>query len=204
MKNVLQRLILFVGVCACILPVFAQQLTARQVLDKTAAVMGNRGGASASFVLKDPKLGKSTGTLQIKGDKFFAKTSQAMIWFNGKTQWSYLANTNEVSITNPTESQRMAMNPYTFINMYKQGYDLSMKIVGSNYQVALKAQGPKSIPEMHITVNKRTFVPQDIKIKRNGQWLTIAISKFMRRNFSDAVFSFNAKDFPSAEVIDLR
>lgn len=204
MKSILQRFILFVGVCVCILPAFAQQLTARQVLDKTAAVMGNKGGASASFVLKDPKLGKSSGALQIKGDKFFAKTPQAMIWFNGKTQWSYLTNTNEVSVTNPTESQRMAMNPYTFINMYKQGYDLSMKIVGSNYLIALKAKGHKSIPEMHIAVSKKTFVPQEIKIKRNGQWLAIAISKFMRRNFSDAVFSFKAKDFPSAEVIDLR
>lgn len=199
-----RRLLLILGIWSSVLPLIAQGLTPRQVLDKTAALVGNRGGASANFVLTDSKMGKTTGSLLLKGDKFCARTSQAVVWFDGKTQWSYLKNTNEVSVTTPNENQRSSMNPYTFINMYKNGYSLSMKIVGGAYHVTLKSVVKKSIDEMLIIVSKNNFVPHAMKVKRNGQWLTISISKFTKKNLSDGLFSFNSKELPDAEIIDLR
>ena len=62
---------------------------ARQVLDKTAAIVGNKGGAQASFKLSNGKLGAINGTISIKGNKFYARSAKATVWFNGKTQWSY-------------------------------------------------------------------------------------------------------------------
>jgi len=38
----------------------------------------------------------------------------------------------------------------------------------------------------------------------NGKWTTIMISNFRASNLSDSMFSFNSKDFPEAEIIDLR
>jgi hypothetical protein len=35
-------------------------------------------------------------------------------------------------------------------------------------------------------------------------WSEIAISKFKKEKIKDSQFRFNAKDFPNAEVIDLR
>ena len=122
---------------------------ARKVLDKTAAIVGNKGGALANFKLSNGKLGAISGTISIKGNKFYARTSKATVWFNGKTQWSYLPSTNEVNVSNPNQSQQAAMNPYTFINMYKSGYNLSMNKVGRDYQVHLVAEkGNKGIPEL--------------------------------------------------------
>ena len=51
-----------------------------------------------------------------------SRTAKATVWFNGKTQWSYMPSTNEVNVSTPNEVQQAAMNPYTFINMYKSGY----------------------------------------------------------------------------------
>lgn len=190
--------------CCISLLGYSQEMTARKVLDKAAAQIGNKSGVSANFVMNDPKLGNTTGSLSIKGNKFQARTPQAIVWFDGKTQWSYLKSTNEVSITTPNETQRMSMNPYTFINMYKTGYDLTMKTLGTSYQVKMVATGKQSIPEMYILVNKKTYVPHEIKMKRNGTWLTITISNFSKKNLSDAIFTFKSKDIPTAEVIDLR
>ena len=44
-----------------------------------------------------------------------------------------MKNTNEVNVSNPTQAQQMSMNPYTFINIYKTGYNSSLKNAGSNY-----------------------------------------------------------------------
>ncbi len=177
---------------------------ARKVLDKTAAIVGKKGGALANFKLTSGKMGSINGTISIKGNKFYARTSKATVWFNGKTQWSYLPSTNEVNVSNPNESQQAAMNPYTFINMYKSGYKLSMNKVGRDYQVHLVAEkGNKGIPELYVLVDQ-TYKPKQVKMKRGGEWTTIAISNFQHKNLSDHLFSFNSKDFPSAEVIDLR
>ena len=117
--------------------------TAQQVLDKTAAIVGNKNGASANFKLSSPKYGSTSGSIAIKGNKFNARTPQAIVWYNGKTQWSYMKKTNEVNVTNPTQAQQMLINPYTFINIYKTGYKSTLKTVGSNYQVHLVANNQK-------------------------------------------------------------
>ena len=95
----------------------AMAQTAKQVLDKTAAVIGNKSGASANFKMSSSKYGSASGSIAIKGNKFNARTPQAIVWFNGKTQWTYLKKTNEVNVSTPTQAQQMSMNPYTFINI---------------------------------------------------------------------------------------
>ena len=49
--------------------------TAQQVLNKTAAIVGNKKGASASFKLSSPKYGSTSGSIAIKGNKFIMGTS---------------------------------------------------------------------------------------------------------------------------------
>ncbi|MGI6243080.1 MAG: LolA-like putative outer membrane lipoprotein chaperone [Prevotella sp.] len=200
-KTVLITLMVLVTLCAG-----AQNAAqARRVLDKTAAIVGNKGGASANFKISNSKMGSTSGSISIKGNKFHARTNQAIVWFNGKTQWSYLKSTNEVNITTPTEAQRMRMNPYTFITMYKNGYNLGMTSKGANYQVHMTAQNKqRTVQEIYLTINKRTYKPTTVKMREGGIWTTITISNFQAKKMSDSQFTFKAKDFPTAEVIDLR
>lgn len=178
---------------------------ARKVLDKTATVVGNKGGASASFTMSNPKIGTTSGTIAIKGHMFQASIPSAIVWYNGKTQWSYMKSTNEVNITTPTEAKRMKKNPYTFITMYKSGYNMSMKTSGRNYVVHLTAQNKKrSVKELYITVNSSTYIPVQVKMLEGNTWSTINIKNFKAKKLANSMFTFKAKDFPKAEVIDLR
>ncbi len=184
----------------------AQNATkAKQILDKTTAIIGNGGGASANFKISSDKIGAATGTIAIKGNKFHARAGNAIVWFNGKTQWSYLKSTNEVNVTTPTEAQRMRMNPYTFITMYRSGYTLGMTQKGANYQVHMTAQNAqRSVQEVYLTINKATYKPSVIRMREGQKWTTITITNFRTKALPDNVFTFNAKDFPTAEVVDLR
>lgn len=184
----------------------AQNATqARKVLDKTASIIGRKGGASADFKISSAKIGATTGTIAIKGNKFHARTPQAIVWFDGKTQWSYMKSTDEVNVTTPNEAQQMAMNPYQFINIYKQGYKLGMTTTGSNYNVHLTAQNSsRSAQELYILIDKKTYRPTQVKMREGKTWTTISISNFQAKDQADGVFVFKSKDFPDAEVIDLR
>jgi len=183
------------------LPLNAQ--TAKEVLDKTAATVSAKQGAQASFTINGQSMNAS-GTIAIKGKKFHATTAQATIWFDGKTQWTYMKNNDEVNISNPTESQLAAINPYNFIYLYKKGYNYTMEKKGGNFVVHLTATGKKSIQEMSLTIGQKSYTPSQIRYKTAKGWTTIDIRNFKTANLADGMFRFNSKDFPKAEVIDLR
>ena len=187
---------------AATIPCKAQ--TAKQVLDKVAAVVANKSGVQASFTIKNDNL-NTNGTLAIKGRKFHATTSQAVVWYDGKTQWTYMKKNDEVNIATPSEAEQAAINPYTFIYMYKQGYSYTLQKKGTDNVVHLKATDKKrGMQEMYITINAKTSVPSQIRMRQQKGWTTITISNFKTAKLSDEFFRFDSKVFPNAEIIDLR
>ena len=184
---------------------FGQNATqARKVLDKAASMVGRKGGATANFSISG-KYGNSNGTIAIKGNKFRATTSDAIVWYDGKTEWTYIKKNEEVNVSTPTEAQQQAMNPYKFITIYKNGFNMSMTSTASDHNIHLVAQNQgRTIKEMYITVDKRTNLPKQVKMRQQNGWSTINITNFKAVDQSDATFRFNSKDFPHAEVIDLR
>ena len=179
--------------------------SAKQVLDKTAQTISNKQGITAKFTISGPNFSPTSGTIMVKGKKVQATTEVATIWFDGKTQWTYVKNNNEVNVSNPSEDELQALNPYTFINIYRKGFNYTMTTKGNSYEVHLTATDKKrNIQEMYITVNKTSYTPTQVKMKQRNGWTTINISNLKATKLSDAIFSFNAKDYPRAEVIDLR
>ena len=200
----MKKFLLFIFCLLLSVPSFSQnEKEAKRVLDKAASIICNRGGAKAQFTAYGNKL-KTSGSIAVKGSKFQITTPQAMVWYNGKTQWSYMRQNNEVNVSTPDAGQRARMNPYTFVNIYKKGYKLSMKTVGNSKEIHLTALAKSAIPQMYIIVDNNTGVPSHVKMLTNGSWTSIVISNFTRANISDSYFSFNAKDFPKADIIDLR
>lgn len=178
---------------------------AKAVLDKCAAVVGAKEGVKASFAMESAQYGNTSGTIAVKGKKFHVSTPVATMWFNGSTQWTYLQRNDEVSVTTPTEAQLQAFNPYNFINLYKSGFKYSMTTAAAAYCVHLTATDAKrKIQEMFITIDKKAYTPTEVKLRQGTKWTTFTISDFKKVSLTDAEFSFNAKDFPTAEVIDLR
>jgi outer membrane lipoprotein-sorting protein len=177
--------------------------SATKVLDKTASVVSNKNGVEASFTISSKQYGDAKGTIYVKGKKFYANTSAGIVWFDGKTQWTYVQQNDEVNICNPTQADLQAINPYNFIYMYKQGYTSTMSANGNSYVVTLKGKG-KKIQEMVITINKQTYVPTQIRMLQNKHWTTVKVSNFRTVKLSDSIFRFNSKAYPNAEIIDLR
>lgn len=176
---------------------------ARRILDKAASVVSRKSGAQASFVMTGNGAGRQTGSISIKGQKFHVDAKETVMWYNGKTLWTYIKANEEVNVTTPTAQQRAAINPYSFITLYKKGYSLSYTKKGQAYQVRMVAQKPTNVKEMYVVVNAK-YVPTQVRMNQNGRWITINISGFIAKSQPDSRFVFNPKQYPSAEIIDLR
>ncbi len=56
---------------------------------------------------------------------------------------------------------------------------------------------------MYITINKKTHVPSQVKMRQGSTWSTINIIGFKAKSISNSAFTFNSKEFPGAEVIEI-
>lgn len=199
------------------LPVFAQQQSqAKVVLDNTAAVFEKAGGIKADFAVqvfsKDRSMGETTGMIQLKGEKFLFRTPDVITWFDGTTQWSYLTQSEEVNVTTPTSVELQRMNPYILLSLYRNGYSYKMgaaKVYRGKqvYEVILTATNKKQdLSRITLYVTKEGYQPVGIIAEsRNGDKSEITVTGYQAGlKYADALFVFNKKQFPRAEIIDLR
>lgn len=207
-KRMNHRWMAFWWMLCLALTVGAQQPDARNVLDRAAGALGRAGGVKATFAMHAEGY-STTGTLWMRGEKFVLETDGMKTWFDGHTQWSYSASTNEVSVSEPTEEELQALNPYAWLSIYKQGYGLNGgKSEGQSYNVVMTATDKRKDPErICLRVDKDTYRLQRIVlVQRGGKGTTvIEVRSFAGgQSYADSFFVFDKKAYPQAEVIDLR
>ena len=190
------------------LPVIAQQQQsqAKAVLDKTAEAFRKAGGVKADFIIKSVTNG-------LVEEKFVLKASEVITWFDGKTQWSYVVRNDEVNVSNPTQEELQQINPYTFLYMYQKGFSYKLgtvKTYGGKavWEVILIAKDKKQdLERITLYVTKNTYEPLYILLQQRDQQTRneITVTGYQTRlNYADSIFSFDKKQYPNAEIIDLR
>ena len=200
MKRIYFIILLLVPLC-----IFAQKDTkARQILDRTASALQQAGGIRATFE------GSNNGTLLMKGEKIFLDCAGISSWFDGKTQWSYVSDNEEVTISIPTPEELQGINPYALIQSYKNGYNYQYKgkltqngIIG--HEVKLIPEHEQSLKSITLFVTEK-YLPIYIKVEQdNGMANEIIITSCQtNQNLNDNVFVFDKKKYPNAEIIDMR
>lgn len=186
---------------------------ARRILDRTAAILEAKGGVEITFLLRtDGVQGSTQGSIALKGNKFHLKTPSTITWFDGTTQWSYLVDNQEVNVSTPTPEELQHINPYAFINLYKQGYlyrsGPTKRHKGKSVEeIILNAESSRQeIQSVTLLVNAVTAEPLSIKITDSNKNTTvIEVVAFKKAlNLPDERFIFDTKKYPEAEIIDLR
>lgn len=185
--------------------VFAQKdKQAREVLDKTADALKQAEGVRATFG------GTAQGTLLLKGDRFYLSSGGIQSWFDGKTQWSYLEDSEEVNVSHPTPEELQTINPYALLSIYKNGYNYKYAGVKSRngkqgYEVILTPEKKQDIASITLFVSK-TYQPIYIKVEQSNKSVNeIMVNSYQTHQpLDNATFTFDKKKFPNAEVIDLR
>ena len=90
---------------------------AAEVLDNVLEDLSKSSGIRVDFG------GSETGFLLLKGEKFYLNNGSIQSWYDGKTQWSYLADTEEVNISHPTQEELQGINPIKEFNLINLRYD---------------------------------------------------------------------------------
>ena len=186
----------------------------RKVLDTAAGKIRKSGNIRVDFNATSfngtSEEGSIGGTLLLQGKKFQLTTPEMISWFDGKTEWTYLPENEEVNITEPTAKEIQAINPYVFLDLYKKGYDITMRqstLRGvATYEVHLVAKrSDMAAQELYIDVRQSDYMPLCVRVRQDRTWNRISIRNFSgKQKFTDADFIFPREKYPDAEIIDLR
>ena len=177
---------------------------AAEVLDNVLEDLSKSSGIRVDFG------GSETGFLLLKGEKFYLNNGSIQSWYDGKTQWSYLADTEEVNISHPTKEELQGINPYLILMRYKSDFNYAYKGNGTRngvkgHEIILTSKHSEHSDIIRVFVTT-TYQPLAMKMEQNGRTLSEinVISYKINQKLEDGMFKFNRSLFPNAEIIDMR
>lgn len=184
---------------------------ARDYLAETVARIADAPSLSTRFEASDPAGGKVTGDAVIAGRCFAIVTDggEYETWFDGKTQWTYSAETGEVSMTEPTQQEILEVNPLAIVTGIDSAYGISAPVAGKDGRQTYRltpADSSSGIKKASVTIDPATLLPVTIHATlSDNSTLTI---HFTETKIGDKIpakrFRYDPMIHPDAEIIDLR
>lgn len=189
---------------------------AMALLDKSTSSFNQSNKSSKidfSCIVENTQSGKKQnlkGYLLLKGEKFKLSVAGVDTYFDGKTEYVYMPESAEVTVSEPGKEEVKKINPILIITSYKSGY--KMLYIGETTDNGNTVEIAELYPEdrkspyarISISVDKSSMKPHAIKLQgKNGVNTTISVDKYTDMAIDDRQFAFDLtrKDI---EIIDLR
>jgi len=151
-----------------------------------------------------------TGVLLVKGDKYRLDIAGQKVISDNETSWTYISEANEVQI-NSVEEDENALTPTRLLTSYSEDYKSRLlneitKDGRVQYVIELKPNEDKTFTSVEMNIDKELFRIARIAIQdKSGNTFTYLVNKFEPNvSVKETDFTFDAKDFPGVEVIDMR
>lgn len=180
--------------------------------------------AEFTFKMDDPQAGikeSQTGTLisRPKANKFKViintpgdKTSSSQeVISDGKSQWTYIKKDNEVEL-NDVDHSEGNLNPAQIFTVYEHGYKYiytgDERIDGHLCQMIdlTPEDSKKEFFKIRLAIDKaRKLIYSAMIFDKNGSHFTYVINSFTPNpKVPESIFTYDKKDHPGVEIVDLR
>jgi outer membrane lipoprotein-sorting protein len=194
----------------------AKDQKAKSILDKVSEKTRSYTSITANFdfIMENTQVNlkeTSSGTLITQGDKYKLSISGIDIISDGVTQWTYMKDAKEVSITGANSSEEEMINPATIFTIYEKGFEFSY--LGEVIENGKKVDKVDLVP-----TNNQEFTRVVLNIDKTNQQIVEAsmygtdgnryIIKVNQmettKRYPESTFVFDPKKNPGVTVIDMR
>lgn len=190
---------------------------AKTILDKVSAKVKSLKSLKANFSItitgaKGGKPQSKTGTVSMKGNKYFVTLSGQEIYCDTKTIWTYMKESNEVQISSFDPNENTFTPSKLFTNFYDKEYSYKytgVQTVGGK-KVDVITLTPtnkaKQYTRVELMIDQANSVVAGGKMyEKNGNIYAYTVTSYTPNpTLVDGIFIFNSKKYPGVEVVDLR
>lgn len=211
------RKLIFIFVLFLSLGAIAQvDQKAKTILDQVSAKTQSYPSITADFIFKlenqAAKVNESNkGTIIIQGSKYLLSITGFEIISDGKTNWTYMTDANEVSITDATSDEGLGINTAKIFTIYNQGFKNSYlgESLSNNKQVhkiELLPTTAKEFKKIILEIDKtNSQITSAVIYGADNITYTISIGKMdTTKKYPESTFTYNKSKYPNAEIVDMR
>lgn len=184
--------------------------TPKELLDEVVQRTFANGHAEAAFTVYMDGA-ETQGNIVVQGRKFVLRTPGLTTWFDGKTQWTLAEENEEVSISEPADEELQSLNPYAWMSLYQQGYELKWGDTGvpGVRKVIMTTTVPRDeMQSIVLLIHQTELYPVRLSMAGRGGLDVVVIDidsyKVNQQPLPDEAFVFDKSKYPGIEVIDLR
>jgi len=216
----MKRIILISILSVFMMTAYSQQdAKAKEILEKVTKTTQSYASIEARFSFemnntKEKIQEKSTGSIILKNKKYKLNIPQMglQVTCDGKTIWTYMVNSNEVSISNLDEDTEDLMDPSKIFTIYERGFNY--KYIGESvdagvpvYSIDLTPQKPTGdIQKILIMIDKQKMLIRSANMTgKDGNKYNVSVTQFVTDGvYKDSDFVFDPKKYKEIEVVDMR
>lgn len=151
------------------------------------------------------------GKLLLKGNKFYFALENMELFFDGKTQWMYMQDVDEVSVSEPTGKELSEINPILMVKEFRKTHMVQFDaddVATSPNRLLNLYPLDKSVDHFKVTLVVKENTKQIVSIKisfKNGTSTLFSTKNYqVLKTLSDSVFTFDKSKYPNVMINDLR
>ncbi len=205
------RMIMFLVLALLQLPLFAQAAgEADAVLDKALAALKADAPVCMDYtyrVMDDDGelLQDDKGLIYMDGNRYALLMQDMKVWCDGKVQWSYMREVNEVYVTDAASDEAQSLSPIYIMEHYRAGRAVSVAAKDGVAVVELRSLAADAeCVQLHIQQGNNRLVAMFIDMPGQG-CVEVLLDGYTANCGADgSVFTCPVDQFPTAEIIDMR
>ena len=188
--------------------------TPQEIVSRMQAEMDKHDESEGFAMTMDVKIiivGTISSRSYVLGDKMRVEASrdgkQFVTWSDGKTDWNYDSEKNEIEITNAKARESTETEGDTkLFEGITDGYDVKIdKETETEWHIRCrrsKSNPDKDAPKkMDLVISKGTYWPVSLSTSMAGASVTMRNISF---GVTEKQVTFDAKEFPNAKIVDKR
>lgn len=196
-------------------PLFAlaQKDSAAALLDKVAATIKADAALQMDYTYiiyddDDAVVYKDKGTMKLDGKRYALDMENMKVWCDGKTQWSYMKDIDEVYITAADSEEAENLSPLYIMEMYRENCSIERSDLddGNVLVTMTMADVEAEVNKLELFVDAKTFRLTGMFVYMPGQGcIEVRLDNYVPKcKFAKDTYECRVMNFPTAEIVDMR
>ena len=188
------------------------QGSAEALLDKAVAVIKSDAAVQMDYdytVYDDDGVivYSDNGTMKLDNDRYSLTMENMKVWCDGKVQWSYMKDIDEVYITGADSEEAQNLSPLYIMEKYRENYSMVLVDKGTSAMVILTSkESEEEVERLELVIDKETARLQSLFIYMSAQGkVEVFLNNYVAKcSFGRNEYECPINAFPTAEIIDMR
>lgn len=150
---------------------------------------------------------RDKGVMKLDDRRYALLMDNMKVWCNGKLQWSYMKDVDEIYITEANSEEAENLSPLYIMEKYRTGYTVSLnEQEGLAMVTFLSKDSEEEVNKLELFIDKKTerLARMFIYMQEQGRIEVFLDNYKAKCNFAKKSYECPVKEFPAAEVIDMR